>query len=98
MSLVSALIPAEAVVANTLAVARPLIGLGLLAAVLVFFKPLLVGMLRAALLVIKPAQTRAQRSAREIFAGVSLVRRMARDVEATQPGLAAELRAIAARE
>lgn len=98
MSIVSALIPAEAALANTLAVARPLIGLGLLAAVLVFFKPLLVGMLRAALLVIKPVQTRAERSAREVFEGVSLLRRMARDVEVQQPGLAAELRAIASRE
>lgn len=98
MSFVSTLIPAEAVLANTLAVARPLIGLGLLAAVLVFFKPLLAGILRAALLVVKPAESRGQRSAREIFAGVSLLRRMANDVEAQHPSLAAELRSIAARQ
>jgi hypothetical protein len=97
MSIVSALIPAEAVLANAMNVARPLIGLGVLAAVLVFFKPLLVGMLRAMLLMIKPAESREQRSAREIFEGVLMVNRMARDVEAAHPALAAELRAIGAR-
>lgn len=97
MSIVSALIPAEAALASTMAVARPLIGLGLLAAVLVFFKPLLAGMLRAALLALKPRESHQQRSARKILEGVLMINRMARDVEVAHPALAAELRAIAAR-
>lgn len=97
MSIVSALIPAEAIAANAFAVARPLIGLGLLAAVLVFFKPMLSGLLRAALLVIKPNVTAEQRIERERTKGLWLINRVATDVEIAHPGLASELRAIAAR-
>lgn len=97
MSLVTALIPAEAAFASTIAAARPLVGLGLLAAALIVFKPLLSGLLRAVLLVIQPRQTQEQRNARERRAGLRMMARMARDMERVQPGLAAELRSIAAR-
>lgn len=95
MSLASALIPAEAAIASGLAVARPLLGLGLLAAVLVFFKPLLAGMLRAALLAFQPRT--ADEQARRRLDDVTTLYRMARESESIHPALAAELRAIAAR-
>lgn len=104
MSILSIAIPVEAALpalqafAGTAAgAARPVIGLGLLAAVLVVFKPLLVGLLRAALLVVKPRRTLEQRSERRALQSILTVHRMARELDSTQPGLAAELRSIAAR-
>lgn len=97
MSIVTALIPAEAALANTMAAARPLVGLGLLAAALVVFKPLLSGLLQAVLVALRPRETQAQRAERETRAGLTAIFRMARDIERVQPGLAAELRSIAAR-
>lgn len=104
MSIVSALVPAEAtlpalqvIAAHAMTIVRPLLGLGLLAAVLVAFKPLLVGLLRASLLVIKPRQTSEQRSARERLQSLLTINRVARDVELAHPALASELRALAAR-
>lgn len=76
---------------------RPLLGLGMLAIILVFFKPLLTGMLRAALLVLKPRESLEDRSARRTMESIFMLNRMARDMDSVQPSLAAELRAIAAR-
>ncbi len=104
MSILSLASPAEAalpalqvVAANALNFARPLLGLGILAALLVVFKPLLIGVMRAALLVIRPRQSVEERSSREILKSVLMMHRMARDVEQTHPSLAAELRSIASR-
>lgn len=104
MSILSIAFPAEAalpalqvIASNALNIARPLLGLGVLAAVLVVFKPLLVGLLRAALLVVKPRQSLEERSTRSIMQSVLMVNRMARDLEDTHPSLANELRSIAAR-
>ncbi|HVL74649.1 MAG TPA: hypothetical protein VM406_01425 [Noviherbaspirillum sp.] len=98
MSLISALVPAEAVLANAGAVARPLLGLGLLTALVIFFRPFLAGLLRAALMVLAPRTASALHAAREKAAGVMMLHRMAREVERNQPALAAELRAIASRD
>lgn len=105
MSIVSTLIPFEIFAANAMAVARPLLGLSMLAAVLVFFKPLLVGILRASLLVLKPRQLDEQQSVQEQAAQAQdrlksalEINRIARDVERAHPSLAFELRAIAARQ
>ncbi len=106
MSIVSMAIPAEAallpalqaIAANALNIARPLLGLGILAAVLVVFKPLLIGLLRAALLVIKPRKSLEERSRRRVLESVMMMNRMARDVESLHPSLAAELRSIASRD
>lgn len=95
MSLASALIPAEAAIASGLSIARPLLGLGLLAAVLVFFKPLLAGMLRAVVLAFQPRTANEQ--ARRRLDDVVTLYRMARESDSVHPSLAAELRAIAAR-
>lgn len=95
MSIASALIPAEAAISSGLAAARPLLGLGVLAAVLVFFKPLLTGMLRAVWLAFQPRTAGEQ--ARRRLNDVMALYRLARESESVHPSLAAELRAIAAR-
>lgn len=104
MSILSIAFPAEAALpalqafaGNALSLARPVLGLGVLAAVLVAFKPLLVGLLRAALLVVKPRKSLEERSERRILQSMLMLNRMAREYETTQPSLAAELRSIAAR-
>jgi len=92
------LIPATEALAGTAAsAARPLLGLGALAAFVMVFKPLLLGLLRAALLLVKPRRSMAERIAQDRLAGVLTMQRMARDIEASEPNLAAELRSIAGR-
>lgn len=98
MSVLSLAFPAEAIAANALAVARPLLGLGVLAALMVVFKPLLVGLLRAALLVVRPRKSLEERSQRSMLQSVLMLNRMARDLDRVQPSLANELRAIASRQ
>ena len=95
---IQAAIPAAQTFAGTaVSVARPLLGFGALAAVLVMFKPLLVGLLRAALLVLKPRRSLEERASRRTLQSVLMLNRMARDVENLQPSLAAELRYFASR-
>lgn len=96
--------PAEAAgpLAETLAlmairVTRPLLGLGATAGLLMLFKPLLIGVLKAALLVLRPRRSLAQRSAQQQLHDALLLNCLARQVEASQPNQAAELRALAAR-
>ena len=93
----AALPAAEAIAGTAVSMARPLLGFSVLAAVLVMFKPLLVGLLRAALLVVKPRRSLEERQARRTMKGIMMLNRMAREYDVTQPGLANELRAIAAR-
>jgi len=104
MSMLSLALPAEAALplvqtfgAAALNLVRPLIGLSILAVFLMLFKPLLIGVLRAALLVVKPRQTLEERAARRLLQSVLMLQRAARDVEVTHPSLACELRAMAAR-
>lgn len=93
----AALPAAQAFAANAVAVARPLLGLGVLAALLLAFKPLLLGVLRAALLVVKPRRSLEEREARRTLQSIMMINRMARDLDGSQPGLANELRSIASR-
>jgi len=97
MSVLTVGFPVEAIAANVLPVARPLLGLGALAALMLVFKPLLVGLLRAALLVIRPRKSLEERSTLSLMQSVMMVRRMARELESTHPSLAGELNAIASR-
>lgn len=104
MSIFALAFPAEAALpalqalgANVLNIARPMLGLGVLAAILVVFKPLLIGLLRAALLIVRPRKSLQERSERSILKSVQMLNRMAREYDATQPSLAAELRSFAAR-
>jgi hypothetical protein len=70
---------------------------GILATLLLIFKPLAIGLLRAALLVLKPRQSLEQRSALSKLRGAIALNRMAREMENIQPNLAAELRMLAGR-
>jgi hypothetical protein len=88
---------AQAVAGAAIGAARPLLGFGALAAVLVMFKPLLVGIGRAALLALKPRRSLEERSLRRRMRSVLMLNQMARDLDATDPSLAAELRSIGLR-
>ena len=70
--------------------ALPLLGVLLFA-----FRPLLVGVARAALLVVRPRLTQDERRAREQLRDMRIVQRMINS--SSGPSDAAELRAIAAR-
>lgn len=88
---------AEAFVAIAATLARPLLGLSVVAVLAFIFKPLLIGLLRAALLVLKPRLSVEERELRRARKGALMLNRMARDLNDTQPGLAAELRWLASR-
>jgi hypothetical protein len=95
---IQAVLPAAQTFAGSaISVARPLLGLSALAAVLVMFKPLLVGLLRAALLVLKPRRSLEERATRRTLESAMMLNRMARELETSQPSLAAELRFMASR-
>ncbi|WP_334191049.1 hypothetical protein [Noviherbaspirillum sp.] len=96
---VQAALPTVQVFAGAVApLARPLIGLGALIALFMVFKPLLMGLLRAALLVVNPRLSLEERRSRRTLRSVLMVNRLAQDVESSQPGLAAELRHLAAQD
>lgn len=95
---IQAAIPAaESLAGTAVTVARPLLGFSALAAVMVMFKPLLVGLLRAALLVLKPRRSLEERARHDTMESALMLNRMAREVEIYQPSLAAELRYLASR-
>jgi hypothetical protein len=62
---------------------------------LLVFRPLILGMLRAALLVLRPRRSRAELAARAHMRDMRLLQRMIN--ASSGPSHAAELRAIAAR-
>jgi hypothetical protein len=98
MSFLNIALPiAQIAMTNILAVARPLLGLAILATILIIFKPLLLGMLRAALLVVHPKLTRDQKTASRNLRNMLTIRRIANDVNYSSPNMAAELRALASR-
>jgi len=78
-------------------IVSPLLGLGVFAILLFVFKPLTYGLLRAALLVLKPHQPLQQRNSYSNQCGVLMLNRMANELDMTQPNLAAELRLRASR-
>lgn len=63
----------------------------------VVFKPLIVGVFKTIRLVIQPRVSLQQRRLLSRWQGVQLLNRMAKDADATQPTLAAELRYFATR-
>jgi hypothetical protein len=79
------------------ALVRPLFSLGLLATAVLIFRPMLIGLLRAGLLVLQPRQTFEQRHALGRLRGMLALSRMSRELEESHPGMAAEFRALAAR-
>jgi hypothetical protein len=78
--------------------ARPLIGLGIFATLLVIFRPLLTGLVRASLLVLAPRKSLDERRAEAHVQDVVAVNRLARKLESQHPSLAAELRAMSCRD
>ena len=101
MTFLAIAFPAQAAgpVAQTFVSAiRPLLGLGLFATLLMVFRPLVVGLLRAALLAVKPRLSIEERVTRRNMSGVLMLNRMANEFDASQPNLAAELRNLASRD
>jgi hypothetical protein len=80
------------------AMVRPLIGLSFATMLVIIFRPLAMGTLRAGLLVLNPRLSVEQRRANFRFRGALMLNRMASNLEDTQPNLAAELRTLAARD
>jgi hypothetical protein len=97
MSFLSSIPAAEAFAGNAITAARPLLGLGAIAAMMFVFKPLLVGFVRAALLAVSPRKSIEERNARRLMKSAVALNRMARSLESSQPSMAAELRSIASR-
>lgn len=100
MSFMAIAFPAQVAVpvAQTFAnYARPLLGLGIFATLLMIFKPLVLGVFRAALLAVKPRRSLEQRNLRSKLQGVLMLNRMANEMDSSQPSLAAELRMLASR-
>ena len=93
----SALRPTFAALGVAVLVLRPLIGFGLVAALLWLFRPLLRGLARAAYLVVRPRVSRESRYQRRTMRETLMLNRMARELDTQQPGVAAELRMLAAR-
>lgn len=82
---------------------RPLLGigvlmaLGLFAALLTVFRPLLLGIMHATLMVFKPRLSLEERRSRRMMNGVLMLNRMANEYDVSQPNLAGELRNLASR-
>jgi len=80
---------------SLLTLVRGIVGLAFLGASLLFFKPLLIGVFRALMLLIHPRLSKEQKAARRNMRDAKLIQRMI--AESNGPGLAAELQAIGAR-
>lgn len=93
----SALSVAQFAISGLAAAARPLLGLGILATMLLVFRPILSGLLRATWLSIFPKLSREERAARRTLRTAMTLNRIARDTDACSPAMAAELRAMAGR-
>lgn len=105
MSFLNLAFPAETAIpfAQTLigllaAYMRPALGLGALVTFLMVFKPLIMGLAQAAVLVFKPRKSLEQRILAHKFSGKRMLNRMANEYSMTQPNFAAELRNMAARD
>jgi len=95
---VQALLPvAESFTGSAINVVRPLFGLSALFGLLMVFKPLLRGLLRAAVLTVAPRLSVEERKARNRVRAAFELNMMARDFDQFQPGQAADLRALASR-
>lgn len=85
------------VAGSMIGAARPLFGLGMLVTLLMVFKPLLVGVLRAALMLLTPGKSSERRMQRAHLRDTVMLHRMANELGNSQPNLAAELRGFASR-
>lgn len=83
---------------TALGMIRPFFSLGMLIAMIMLFKPMIVGVARAAVVIVKPRESVAVRRGNSHLRSVRMLNRMARDMDASQPNVAAELRSFAARD
>jgi hypothetical protein len=100
MSILSIAFPVEAAVSVAgiaIGAARPLIGVSLFATLLLLFKPLLKGLLQAGLLLLSPRKSLDERRMMEQARSARMLNNIARQYDASQPNLAAELRQFASR-
>ena len=74
---------------------RGVLSLSAFAGLMMFFKPLLTGIARALVLVVRPHRTREEKTARRQMRDAQLLQRMINSSQG--PSHAAELRALAAR-
>jgi len=81
---------------SVLSAVETLAGLGGAAALLILFQPLLRGIARALMLVVKPKLSKEERLQRRQMRDVMLLNRMLNSMEGS-PSHAAELRALASR-
>ena len=93
----SAMPVAQVALSSIIAAARPLLGLGILTTMLIVFKPIIIGFLRAALLLLQPKLTREEKTAKRNLRNILTIRRIANDLDDSSPSMAAELRALAGR-
>lgn len=82
---------------SAFALARPMFGAGAFMTVVMMFKPMLVGVLKAVRLTFSPRQTLEERNSRRTLRGVLMLNRMARELDNIDPSQAAELRLLAGR-
>ena len=78
--------------------AGPVLATGVVIGMLLLFRPLLTGLLRAAWIAVWPHLSLEQRRARRVMRSVQILNKMAREVDYSQPNLAAELRLLAAND
>jgi len=105
MSLLTITFPVEAsvpmvqqLISASIVMIRPLLGMGILVTLLMVFKPMVIGTLRAALVLVVPRKSLEQRVSQHRFNGVRILNRMANDYVCSQPNFAAELRNLAGRD
>ena len=95
---VQAIMPvAQVAAATAINVTPPLFGLGILVTVLMMFKLLLSGLLRAMLSIVKPSRSLEERASHHNPEYVKMINRMASELETSQPGVATELRLLTFR-
>ena len=96
MSFLSFAFPVAEMAAGSLASAgRPLLGAGALLAFAMVFRPLLIGLLRAGLLILKPRKSFNERIAEIRVSSLLHMNGLARGYEASHPSLATEMRFFA---
>lgn len=93
----SALPVAQNIIDNVKHLAVPLLGLIILAVIMIIFRPLMIGMLRAVMMLLNPRLTREQKTASRNLRNTLTIRRIANDLDNSSPNMAAELRALASR-
>ena len=96
MSTIIAAVQAVTLHISIVAVAQFLLGLGLAAALLTLFRPLLRGIARALLLVLRPKLSKEARLRKSQMRDAMMLKRMLNAMDGC-PSHAAELRALAAR-